>query len=235
MRSLPVLRRFHVPAIRLPEWCHLIHTDYRRYRATEESALTTIFLTQGFWASCAYRFSRGILHGMRPGVPKNILKTFTALLQKTVEIVTGICIPRECNIGEGFYIGHYGTIILPRFGRIGHNCNVGQNVTIGIVVKGAKRWTPTIGNRVFIGAHSVIIGNLTIGDDAMICAGSVVTRSVPARGVVMGNPAKIISYEGSFDYISYDGMESDTDRRVSLEAARKQAASAADPAVSAAA
>ncbi len=101
-------------------------------------------------------------------------------------------------------------------------------MTIGIVVKGAKRWTPTIGNRVFIGAHSVIIGNITIGDDAMICAGSVVTRSVPARGVVMGNPAKIISLDGSFDYVSYDGMDTDSDRRASLEAARKQAAAAAD-------
>src|SRR5204862_6260506 len=109
-------------------------------------------------------------------------------------------------------------------GRIGHNCNSGQNVTIGIVVKGAKRWTPTIGNRVFIGAHSVIVGNATIGDDAMICAGSVVTRSVPARAVVMGNPAKVVSLEGSFDYIYYDGIHEDADRRASLELARKQVA-----------
>lgn len=235
--SIPVLRRLPLPAAdRLPEWCRLIRSDYRRYRATEESALATIFLTQGFWATCAYRFSRGILHGMRPGILRKTLKAFTAVLQKGVEIVTGICIPRECNIGAGLYIGHFGTIILPRYGRIGRNCNIGQNVTIGIVVKGAKRWTPTIGNRVFIGAHSVIVGNITVGDDAMICAGSVVMRSVPARGVVMGNPAKIISLDGSFDYISYDGMEDDPERRASLEAARKQsAAAAADAAVSAAA
>jgi serine O-acetyltransferase len=234
--SIPVPRRLPLPVDRLPEWCRLIHSDYRRYRATEESALATIFLTQGFWATCAYRFSRGILHGMRPGILRKTLKAFTAVLQKGVEIVTGICIPRECNIGEGLYIGHFGTIILPRYGRIGRNCNIGQNVTIGIVVKGAKRWTPTIGNRVFIGAHSVIVGNITVGDDAMICAGSVVMRSVPARGVVMGNPAKIISLDGSFDYISYDGMEDDPERRASLEAARKQsAATAADAAVSAAA
>jgi serine O-acetyltransferase len=233
--SIPVLRRLPLPVDRLPEWCRLIHSDYRRYRATEESALATIFLTQGFWATCAYRFSRGILHGMRPGILRKTLKAFTAVLQKGVEIVTGICIPRECNIGAGLYIGHFGTIILPRYGRIGRNCNIGQNVTIGIVVKGAKRWTPTIGNRVFIGAHSVIVGNITVGDDAMICAGSVVMRSVPARGVVMGNPAKIISLDGSFDYISYDGMEDDPERRASLEAARKQSAAAADPAVPAAA
>ncbi len=230
--NIPVLRHFTLPAFRVPEWCRLIQSDYRRYRATEESALTTIFLTQGFWATCVYRFSRGILHGMRPGIRRKALKALTAFLQKVMEIVTGICIPRECNIGEGLYIGHFGSIILPRYGRLGRNCNIGQNVTIGIVVKGAMRWTPTIGNRVFIGAHSVIIGNISIGDDAMICAGSVVTRSVPARAVVMGNPAKVLSYEGSFDYISYDGMESDPDRRASMECARKQMS---DPAATAAA
>jgi serine O-acetyltransferase len=232
MRSLPVLRRLTLPAVRVPEWCRLIRTDYRRYRATNESALTTIFLTQGFWASCVYRFSRGLVHGMRPGILRKMLKMLTAFLQKLVEIVTGICIPRECNIGEGLYIGHFGSIILPRWGRIGHNCNIGQNITIGIAVKGTKRWAPTIGNRVFIGAHSVIVGNVTIGDDAMICAGSVVTRSIPARGVAMGNPAKVVSLEGSFDYVYYDGMHEDADRRTSLELARRQAS---EPSVSAAA
>jgi serine O-acetyltransferase len=235
MKSLPVLRHLSLPVLRVPEWCRLIHSDYRRYRATEESVLTTIFLTQGFWATCVYRFSRGLVHGMRPGLRRKALKAFTAFLQKATEIVTGICIPRECNIGPGLYIGHFGTIIFPRYGRFGRNCNIGQNVTIGIVVKGAKRWTPTIGNRVFIGAHSVIIGNLTIGDDAMICAGSVVTRSVPARGVVMGNPAKVISLDGSFDYVSYDGMADDPERRASLEIARKQAAATAAAAAAAAA
>jgi serine O-acetyltransferase len=236
MKTIPVLRHLHVPTLRVPEWCRLIRSDYRRYRATEESVLTTLFLTQGFWASCVYRFSRGVLHGMRPGILRKTVKVFTAFMQKVIEIVTGICIPRECNIAEGLYIGHFGSIILPRYGRIGRNCNIGQNVTIGIVVKGAKRWTPTIGNRVFIGAHSVVVGNVTIGDDAMVCAGSVVVRSVPARAVVMGNPAKVISYEGSFDYVSYDGMHEDPERRASLDAARKQAAAPApEPAVPAAA
>ena len=53
----------------------------------------------------------------------------------------------------------------------------------------------------------------------MICAGSVVTRSVPARAVVMGNPARVVSYDGSFDYVLYDGMwKSDADRIASLAA-----------------
>jgi len=77
-----------------------------------------------------------------------------------------------------------------------------------------------IGNRVFIGAHSVIVGRVTVGDDAVVCAGSVVVRAVPARAVVMGNPARVVSYEGSFEYILYDGMDVDPARRTSLEKVR---------------
>jgi serine O-acetyltransferase len=73
---------------------------------------------------------------------------------------------------------------------------------------------------VFIGAHSVIVGRITIGDDAVICAGSVVNRSVPARAVVMGNPARVVSYDGSFDYVLYDDMDVDPARRASLEKVR---------------
>ncbi|HLZ10830.1 MAG TPA: DapH/DapD/GlmU-related protein, partial [Chloroflexota bacterium] len=82
------------------------------------------------------------------------------------------------------------------------------------------RGAPTIGNRVFIGAHSVIVGRITVGDDVVICAGSVVSRSVPARAVVMGNPARVVSYDGSFDYVYYDGMDVDPARRASLEKVR---------------
>ena len=56
-----------------------------------------------------------------------------------------------------------------------------------------------------------------VGDDAVVCAGSVVSRSIPARAVVMGNPARVVSYDGSFDYVYYDGMDVDPARRASLE------------------
>ncbi|HTM59560.1 MAG TPA: serine acetyltransferase [Burkholderiales bacterium] len=193
-----------------PWWRHL-YLDFRRYRVTADAALRTLFLTQGFWASSIYRMARAALQR------SPLLAPLVVTAQKLIEIITGISIPAQCQIGDGLYIGHYGSIILAPEVRVGHNCSLAQNVTIGIAGGGDDRGAPTIGNRVFIGAHSVIVGRITIGDDAVICAGSVVNRSVPARAVMMGNPARVVSYDGSFDYVYYDGMDVDPARRASLE------------------
>jgi len=195
-------------------WWRHIYRDFRRYRVTADPALRTVFLTQGFWASCVYRVSRALLGRIRLAWP------LTALAQKLIEIISGISLPAECEIGEGLYIGHYGSIILAPQCRIGHNCSLAQNVTIGVAGSGEQRGAPVIGNRVFIGAHSVIVGRVTVGDDAVVCAGSVVVRAVPARAVVMGNPARVVSYEGSFEYVLYDSMDVDPARRTSLEKVR---------------
>jgi serine O-acetyltransferase len=200
-----------------PWWRH-IQLDFSRYLVTADGPLRTLFLSQGFWASCVYRASRAALK--RPGVLRRLALPFVALAQKLVEVLTGISISPHCEIGDGLYIGHYGSIFLPAGGRIGHNCSLAQNVTIGPAPGGKERGVPTIGNRVFIGAHSVIVGAVTVGDDAMICAGSVVNRPVPARAVVMGNPARVISHDGSFEYVLYEGMEDDPARRASLERGR---------------
>lgn len=49
----------------------------------------------------------------------------------------------------------------------------------------------------------------------MICAASVVTRSIPPRAVVVGNPARVVAYYGAFDYVLYDCMEQDPERQAS--------------------
>jgi len=203
-------------ALRLPEWCRLLYLDYRRYRVTGLSAMATLFLAQGFWASCVYRPCHALVEWLPGGVLRAAAKTLAAILQKVMEIITGICLPRDATIGGGLYLPSFGAIILGR-GSIGANCTIEQNVTLGIAGRGEERGRPTIGNRVFIGAGAMIVGKITIGDDAYIFPGSVVTRSVPARAAVMGYPAKIVSYDGSFDWIVYDGMEHDPQRRESLE------------------
>ena len=198
-------------------WEHIVK-DFRRYRVTRDPALRTLFLSQGFWATCVYRIARAAWQ--RGGLLGWMSRPFIALAQKFTEILTGISLPPECEIGDGLYIGHFGSIILSPQARIGHNCSLAQNVTIGIAPSREGRGAPTIGNRVFIAAHSVIVGKITIGDDVVVCAGAVVNKSVPARAVVMGNPARVVSYDGSFDYVFYDGMDVDPARRASLDKAR---------------
>ena len=200
----------------LPRWWELLYLDYRRYRAAGRSALSTVFLAQGFWASVVYRSSHAFVEWMPHGVLRSSAKTLAAILQKLMEILTGICLPRDASIGGGLYLPTFGAIILGR-GSIGENCTIEQNVTLGIAGRGAECGRPTIGNRVFIGAGAMIVGKITVGDDAYIFPGSVVTRAVPPRAVVMGYPARIVSHDGSFDSIVYDGMEHDPERRAALE------------------
>ncbi len=192
-----------------------IYRDYRRYRATGATRLATIFLTQGFWATAVYRVTRWAVR-LRPWLIRKPVTICLTLLNKFTEIVTGICMPAGAEIGNGLYVGHFGSIFLPSKGRMGQNCSVSQGVTIGVAGFGENRGAPSIGDRVYIGPHAIVVGKITVGDDAVICAGAVVTRSVPPRAVVLGNPARVIGYDGSFDYIVYDQMESDSYRIVSL-------------------
>ena len=68
------------------------------------------------------------------------------------------------------------------------------------------------------GANAVIIGPISIGDDAVIGAGAVVTKSIPPRSVAVGNPARVISEEGSFDLIRFPDMDEDAQRQASRTA-----------------
>jgi serine O-acetyltransferase len=166
----------------------LISGDYRRYRTDSKSALETIFLTQGFWASTVYRVSHHLLTRIRYRVLRRLVERCAGLLKKPMEILTGINIPPECEIGEGLFIAHFGPIHFPaRGGRLGKNYNITEGVAIGVGGRGDERGLPTLGDRVHVGVNAIIIGRITIGDDAAIAAGAVVTRSVPPRAVVMGN------------------------------------------------
>jgi serine O-acetyltransferase len=196
----------------------LIRSDYRRYRATgARSGLGVVLLTQGFWASTTYRLAHRA-NAIAVPIVGQVLHVLFLFIQKGIEIIAGIYLPEDCDVGSGLYIGHFGAMIITGGAKIGDNCNLSQGVTIGFKPQGEWAGYPIIGQRVYIGPNAIIIGGITIGDDAAIGAGAVVTKPVPPRAVVAGNPARIISYAGSFDYVLYDGMETDLARLASLAA-----------------
>jgi serine O-acetyltransferase len=105
-------------------------------------------------------------------------------------------------IGPGFYLGHFGGVVISPRAVLGSNINIAQGVTIGAASRGARRGAPTLGNRVWVGANAVIVGRVTIGDDALIGPGAYVNFDVPAMSIVIGNPGQIVSQSGSVGYIN---------------------------------
>lgn len=95
------------------------------------------------------------------------------------------------NIGKGLYIGHPYCITVNPKAIIGKNCNLHKGVTIGQENRGIRKGAPHIGDNVWIGVNSTIVGNIEIGDDVLISANSFVNCNVPSHSIVVGNPCKI--------------------------------------------
>ena len=121
----------------------------------------------------------------------------------------GISIPYNTEIGPGLYIGHFGGIIVNHGAKIGCNCNINHDVTIGATYGGKCSGTPTIMNNVYLGPGSKIIGGISLGNHAAVGANCVVTKSVPDYGVVVGIPGEVVSTKGSGEYVvnTVDGAE----------------------------
>ena len=132
-----------------------------------------------------------------------LMKVYYQLKLRRLSKKTQIQIPWNTEIGEGFYIGHCGRIIINSDAKLGKNVNIATGVTIGRENRGKRKGCPTIGDKVWIGTNSVIVGSITIGEDVLIAPLSYVNFDVPAHSIVIGNPAKIISREGATkDYVN---------------------------------
>jgi putative colanic acid biosynthesis acetyltransferase WcaB len=124
---------------------------------------------------------------------KIILMPYLAFYKFWVEWIIGTEIPYQTKIGKGLIVYHGINLVINRHTIIGENCMLRHSITLGnkgLIASGLD--CPIIGNNVNIGAHTCILGNIRIGDNAIIGAGSIVTKDVPANTVVAGNPAKII-------------------------------------------
>lgn len=128
------------------------------------------------------------------------LKIFYIFKLRCLSNKTQIQIPARTQIGEGFYIGHLGRVIIHPEAKIGKNVNVATGVTIGAENRGKRKGAPTIGNNCWIGTNAVIVGNVTIGDDVLISPLSYVNFNVPSHSIVIGNPARIICRENATEH-----------------------------------
>jgi serine O-acetyltransferase len=202
-----------------------VREDLRRAGNTPRQQIRMILFAPGVWAALSYRFRRWV-YVHRPPQPLRALLNLTAsFVQAWTDMTTNIQIPASASIGPGLLIVHTGYVVLSATTVMGRNCTLAQGVTIGHAGGGSRTagGSPVIGDRVYVGPGAALIGPITVGNDALIGVGAVVTHNVPPRGVVAGNPARLISLKGSFDLITYPGMEIDPARVAAL------AESPADP------
>lgn len=114
----------------------------------------------------------------------------------------GYQIGPDAQIGAGLYLGHRGSIVVNGKTVIGEMVNISNGVTIGQENRGKRKGVPTIGNKVWIGANAVIVGNIRVGNNILIAPNAFVNFDVPDNSIVIGNPAKIIPSEtATQDYI----------------------------------
>jgi putative colanic acid biosynthesis acetyltransferase WcaB len=112
-----------------------------------------------------------------------------------VEWILGIELPWKTVVGRGLRIDHGVGLVVNDHSVIGSQCHLRHCTTIGHKKKkdGGFSGSPVLGDCVDVGANVVILGEIWVGNSAVIGAGSVVTKDVPAESTVAGNPAKIIS------------------------------------------
>lgn len=114
-----------------------------------------------------------------------------------IEISSNLC------IDGGAYFGHPFLITINNGTKIGKNCNIHKGVTIGQENRGKRKGCPTIGNCVWIGVNSTIVGKIKIGNNVLIAPNTYVNCDIPDNSVVFGNPCIIkSSLDATKDYVN---------------------------------
>ena len=121
-------------------------------------------------------------------------KMFVAarLISTVGRILTAIEIHPGATIGKRLFIDHGLGVVIGETAEIGDDVLLYQGVTLGGTGKERGKRHPTIGDRVVVGNGASVLGNIRLGDDVRVGAGSVVVHSVPDGATVVGIPAKVV-------------------------------------------
>jgi serine O-acetyltransferase len=186
--------------MRFSEIKFLLRCDLYRYEGREgfRALLQTFRSNPGF----KYTFWMRACRYLRSSPARYPLFVFARLMLDRCKYRFGIDIPFTTRIGEGLYIGHFGGIVVNELSVIGKNCNLSHEVTLGQANRGKRKGCPVIGDNVYIGPGAKLVGKVTLGSHVAVGANCVVTHDVPESGVVVGVPGKVISRQGSADYVN---------------------------------
>ena len=109
---------------------------------------------------------------------------------------TGCDIHPAAEIGKRFFVDHATGVVIGETSVIGDDVLIYQGVTLGGVSTAKGKRHPTLGSHIVVGCNASILGNITIGDNVRIGAGSVVLKDVPSDCTVVGVPGRIVRCGG---------------------------------------
>lgn len=152
------------------------------------SRLEVFLMYSGFHALLAYRVSHWLWNHHIPFFPR--------LISQLARWLTGVEIHPGATIGAWFFIDHGMGVVIGETTEIGDYVTLFQGVTLGGTGKERGKRHPTLGNHVVVGAGAKVLGGIRIGDNVKVGANAVVLRSVPPNSTVVGNPGRIVKYDG---------------------------------------
>lgn len=117
-------------------------------------------------------------------------------LSQAARWLTGIEIHPAAKIGRRLFIDHGMGVVIGETAIVGNDVTLYQGVTLGGTGKEHGKRHPTLEDDVVVGGGAKILGNIVVGRNCRIGAGSVVLRNVPADSTVVGVPGHIIFREG---------------------------------------
>jgi len=137
-----------------------------------------------------------LLHRVGHWLWNHRLRLMARFLSELARVLTGIEIHPAATIGRSLFIDHGMGTVIGETTEIGDNCTLYQGVTLGGTGKGTGKRHPTLGNNVVVGVGASVLGNIVIGDNALVGAGSVVLQPVPSDCTVVGVPARVVREQG---------------------------------------
>jgi len=133
-----------------------------------------------------------LMHRLAHWLWRRKFRWLARMVSEIGRFFNGIEIHPGAQIGKRFFIDHGEGVVIGETTIIGDDCSLFQGVTLGGTGKEKGKRHPTLGNGVVIGAGAKILGNIKIGDNVRIGAGSVVVKSVPPNCTVVGVPGRIV-------------------------------------------
>jgi serine O-acetyltransferase len=160
-----------------------IDTIFREDPAAK-SVLEIFLCYPGFHAILVHRLAHRLYRLGIPLVPR--------VMSQISRFFTGIEIHPGATIGRRFFIDHGSGVVIGETTEIGDDVLLYQGVTLGGTGNEKGKRHPTIGNRVVVGTGAKVLGNIRIGDNVKVGAGSVVVHPVPDNSTVVGIPGRVV-------------------------------------------